>query len=119
MRSAPSAVRRKRASPISPMPNFGATFSAPSRLVFAWRGVTAAPPSIAPPALLHLVGLPLGVRAEGEQVQAVGPGLPLAHDGRRAVDDVLLGDVDDLVVELEAARAGQHDVHLLRLAMGV
>ena len=33
-----------------------------------------------------------------------GPRFPLAHRRRRAVDDVLDGDVDDVVVDLEAAR---------------
>src|ERR1044072_7138540 len=63
----------------------------------------------APPAL----PVTLGVGAEGDELQAVAPALPGAHDGRRAVDDGPGADVDDLVLELEATRSGEDDVDLL------
>src|SRR4051795_2085308 len=57
--------------------------------------------------------------ADGEQLEAVWPGLEGAHDRGRDADDVPLRDVAHLVVEAHAARAGDDHVGLLLLAMAV
>ena len=73
---------------------------------------------VAPPALDDLA-VALVVRSEGEQLEAVRPGLERAGDRRRDAQRVERGRVDDLVVELRAPRAGEHDVDLLGVLVDV
>src|SRR3954454_21893969 len=75
-------------------------------------------PLSGPPVLKHLA-VALDVRAGGEQLHPLGPGLELAHGGGRDAHDVARTQVEDLVVDLHATRAGEDDVHLLGLPVAV
>ena len=57
--------------------------------------------------------------AERENLEPLVARLPLAHDLRRAEDEFTGGDLDDVVVELEAAGAGGDRVDLLDVVMVV
>src|SRR4051794_33548740 len=71
-----------------------------------------------PPLLQHLA-VALDVRAGRQQLHAVGAGLELADRRRRDADDVAGAQVEELVVDLRAAGAGEDDVHLLGLPMAM
>src|SRR6476646_3879105 len=71
-----------------------------------------------PPVLEHLA-VALDMRAGREQLHPVRAGLELADRGRRDAHDVAGAQVEDLVVDLDPARAVQHDVHLLGLPVAM
>src|SRR5918912_3674525 len=73
---------------------------------------------LAPPVLEQLA-VAVDVHAGGEQLHALGAGLELAHGLGRDADDVPRAQVDDVDVDLDAARPGEDDVHLLDLAVAV
>ena len=62
---------------------------------------------------------PRGGRCRRDQLEPVRPGLERAHDVRGDADDVPRAEVDDLVVELDPARAADDDVGLLLLAVAM
>src|SRR4051794_18944902 len=57
--------------------------------------------------------------ADGEELESVGARLELARDPGRDAKGVEGLEVDDVVVELDPARAGEHDVHLLGVLVPV
>jgi hypothetical protein len=59
------------------------------------------------------------VRSEDDELEALRPGLEGPRDGRRDAQRVERSQVEDLVVELHAARAREHDADLLRLVVPV
>ena len=71
------------------------------------------------------VGDPLGIAAFGlaaadaDEVEPVRPGLERADDGGSDAEHVPGRELDELMVELGATRAGDDDVGLLLLAMPV
>src|SRR3954453_4458940 len=67
---------------------------------------------------LTVAALGLGA-ADGDDLEAIGTGLESAHDVRSDAHDVPLAQLDRLVVELDPARAADHDVGLLLLAVAV
>src|SRR3954454_16424221 len=71
------------------------------------RGLLARPPAV------QQLAVALGVGARGEQLHAVAAGLELADGGGRDAEDVAAAEFEDLVLELDPARAGDHDVQLL------
>src|SRR3954469_3377774 len=76
--------------------------------------------SVAPPVGRHLGVLVLRVGgAEGQQLGALGPCLQAAHHLARNPQRVPLAQLDDLVVELDARAAADHDVDLFLLAVPV
>jgi hypothetical protein len=58
-------------------------------------------------------------RPEREELQVVGAGLERARDPGRDADRVERLHVDDVVIELQPARAREHDVNLLRVVVPV
>src|SRR4051812_37194876 len=74
---------------------------------------------VARPPLLQHLAVALDVRAGRQQLHAVRAGLELAHRRRRDADDVASAQLEDLVVDLHAAGAGEDDVHLLGLPVTV
>src|SRR4051812_9471397 len=93
----------------------------------AWAPAALRPPRprrdrlapVAPEVALDEVAVALVPRAEGQQGEALVAGREGARDGRRDADGVQGPDVDDLVVELEAAVARDHHVDLLRVLVAV
>src|SRR5687768_4420998 len=76
--------------------------------------------SVLPPALLHLSVLALRVRGpEGQEHGALRAGLESPPGGARDAERVPAAQVEDLVVDLHAHAAVDHDVHLLLLAVAV
>src|SRR4051812_46835342 len=59
------------------------------------------------------------MRAEGEELEAVGPRLERARGARADADRVQRLDLADIVVELHAAAAADDDVDLLGARMAV
>lgn len=76
----------------------------------------AGPPGVAPsvgPELLDDLRLALMAGSEGEHLEPVRSGLEGANHLGRDPDRVELGDLDDLVVELDPPGSGEHHVDLL------
>src|SRR6266566_5358098 len=69
-------------------------------------------PSVAPPTL-HKLPVAVCAGSEGQQLQALGAGLEGARHAGRDAYGVEYVQLDDLLLELGAARTGEHDVHLL------
>src|SRR5262245_26757299 len=72
-----------------------------------------------PGEVLDDLGVALGARAEGDDLQSVVIRLERARDGGSDPDRVELLDLLHLVVELHSARAGDHDVDLLGALVAV
>src|SRR4051794_41533820 len=75
-------------------------------------------PLTGPPVLEHLA-VALEVGAGRDHLHPVRAGLELAHGLRRHAHDVARAEVEDVVVDLRAARAREDDVHLLGLLVAV
>src|SRR4051794_33247267 len=75
-------------------------------------------PLTGPPVLEHLA-VALEVGAGRDHLHPVRAGLELAYGLRRHAHDVARAEVEDVVVDLRAARAREDDVHLLGLLVAV
>src|SRR2546423_5691274 len=75
--------------------------------------------TLVPRKVLDDLGVALGARAEGDQLQALVSRLECARDRRANPDGVELADLLHLVVELHSAGARDNDVDLLRLLVAV
>src|SRR5690348_6442479 len=67
--------------------------------------------------VLHELAVLVVVRAEGEELEPLVAGLELADDVRGHAQRGQRLEVDDVVTELDAAAAGEHDVDLLGLVV--
>ena len=78
------------------------------------RARGAAPLGLVGPPALHELAVAVVAGAEREHLEVgVGAGLERAHHLGRDADRIARPELDDLVVELDAAGAGEHDVDLL------
>ena len=57
--------------------------------------------------------------AEGDQLQPLGARFEAARDMRGYADDVVRAQIVELILELDAAGAREHDVDLLRCLVAV